>query len=196
MLASPCRTELVVQKSRFLALLEPVTTPEEARERLKGAKAEFFDASHVVHAFRTGLEGSETHGCSDDGEPSGTAGRPVLDVLKGAGGGQTLLLVVRWFGGTKLGTGGLVKAYGDAAKAVVALADWEELRHWVSASVTVDWSEHRALRQELESLGVVVEREDFSGGVSISARIPEDLLDHLQNWTKDLTRGRTRWVTP
>lgn len=194
-LASSCQIELTIQKSKFLGILERVSDPEEARARLKEAKAVYADASHVVHAFRTGVEGSETMGCSDDGEPSGTAGRPVLDVLKGAGGGGALLLVVRWFGGTKLGTGGLVKAYGDTAKAVVTAATWEELRLWVSARVTVEWAEHRVLKNELVAAGARIDAEVFAAGVSIEARIPAEVFDTLQTLTIDLTRGRTRWLS-
>lgn len=195
-LGAPVQTELTVQKSRFLGILEPVADPDEARSRLKEAKTRFADATHVVHAFRTGPDGSETLGCSDDGEPSGTAGRPVLDVLKGQGGGNALLLVVRWFGGTKLGTGGLVKAYGDTAKAVVAAAAWEELRAWVEASVTVDWSDHRPLKNDLAGLGAAVTREEFAAGVTVWARIPAEAFEALQARTVDLTRGRGRWVIP
>lgn len=194
-LASPCQCELVFQKSRFLGILEPVTTPEAARRLLKETKARFTDATHVVHAFRTGPEGSETMGCSDDGEPAGTAGRPVLEVLKGTG-GQAMLLAVRWFGGTKLGTGGLVKAYGDTAKAVAALAVWEELRHWVKARVTVEWSEHRGLMADLEAVGARIDAETFSGGVTIDAQVPAETFEALQRRTSDLTRGRTRWTIP
>lgn len=196
-LAGPAEVELFFQKSRFLGILEPVTDPEMARWHLKEAKARYAGATHVVHAFRTGADGSETQGCSDDGEPSGTAGRPVLDVLKGAaGGGQALLLVVRWFGGTKLGTGGLVKAYGDTAKAVVSAAPWEELRAWVEARVTVDWAEHRPLRNELTALGAQVVSEDFSEGVTVVAKIPAEAFEGLQTTTIDLTRGRSRWAIP
>jgi uncharacterized YigZ family protein len=186
--------ELVVQRSRFLGLLEPVADAEAARSALKEAKARYADATHVVHAFRTGADGSETLGCSDDGEPPGTAGRPVLEVLKGAGGGNCLVLVVRWYGGTPLGTGGLVRAYGDTAKAVIAAATWEELREWVRATVTVEWSEHRTLRNELTGLGVKVEAETFGNGVSLTASIPAEVFDRVQTLTRDLSRGRSQWV--
>lgn len=192
-LTRPAQIELVVQKSRFLGLLEAVADPEEARTRLKDAKVRFTDASHVVHAFRTGPEGSETLGCSDDGEPSGTAGRPVLDVLKGSGGGNCLLLVVRWFGGTKLGTGGLVKAYGDTAKAVIAAAEWEEQRDWVEAEVGVEWPEHRWLRTELAALGARIIAEDFGTSVGVVAQIPAETFSGLQDRTVDHTRGRAAW---
>lgn len=193
-LVAPAQAERVIQRSRFLGLLEPIVNPEDARLRIKEAKARYADASHVVHAFRTGAEGSETHGCSDDGEPSGTAGRPVLDVLKGAGGGQCLLLVVRWFGGTKLGTGGLVKAYGDTAKAVIEAASWEEVRQWVRARATVGWAEHRGLRNELAAVGARIEDEQFSAGVTVTARIPAEAYQTLRARTVDLTRGQADWV--
>ena len=192
-LAATVSVELVFQRSRFLGLLEPLADAEHARTRLKEAKVRYADATHVVHAFRTGREDSETLGCSDDGEPPGTAGRPVLEVLKGAG-GNCLLLVVRWFGGTKLGTGGLVRAYSDTAKAVVAAATWDELRVWIRAWVTVGWSEHRLLRNELADLGARVEAESFADGVTLEASIPAEAFDRAQAHTGDLTRGRTRWT--
>lgn len=194
-LSAAAQVELVIQRSRFVGLLEPVDHPERARALLKEAKARYSDASHVVHAFRTGPEGFETQGCSDDGEPSGTAGRPVLDVLRGGeGGGDALLLVVRWFGGIKLGTGGLVKAYGDTAKAVLAQAVWEERRSWVTARITVDWSEHRRLRGALVEAGGRVEIETFLEGVTVEASVPAETFEGLQALTTDLTRGRSHWA--
>lgn len=161
---------------------------------LKEAKTRFADADHVVHAFRTGTSGAETRGCSDDGEPPGTAGRPVLEVLVGQGGSDALLLVARWFGGTKLGTGGLVQAYGDCAKAVIAAASWEEFREWITATVSVTWAEHRRLRNELEAAGARIDREEFGVDVAVEARLPAEAFEILQTRTFDLTRGRARWV--
>lgn len=193
-LSAPHQVELVVQKSRFLGLLFPVDDPSTARSLLKDTKTRYLDASHVVHAFRTGDEGSETQGCSDDGEPPGTAGRPVLDVLKGGeGGGNALALVVRWFGGTKLGTGGLVKAYGDTAKALVTGASWEERRIWVVAKIRVDWSEHRPVRNAVVDSGGRIEAETFTEGVTLEAKVPAEGFEGLQAQTIDITRGRSRW---
>jgi uncharacterized YigZ family protein len=193
-LSSPALVELVFQRSKFVGILEVVINPEQARTRLREAKAKFADATHVVHAFRTGNDKAETYGCSDDGEPPGTAGRPVLEVLKGAGGGNSLLLVVRWFGGVKLGTGGLVKAYTRTAQAVVDLAAWEECRVWISARITVDWGIHRLLLHELTNLGARVDRETFASQVTMEVRVPEDCFDSLQIRTRNLTRGHTGWV--
>ncbi|MBO7092300.1 MAG: YigZ family protein, partial [Victivallales bacterium] len=118
--------ELTVKNSRFLAEAFIVGNAEAARERLREQKERFSDASHVVHAFIVGPEGN-VMGCSDDGEPSGTSGRPVLEVLKGSGVTNVILTVTRWFGGTKLGTGGLVKAYTESAQGVVAQMRTHEL---------------------------------------------------------------------
>ena len=111
-------TELVIKGSRFIAEVFPVETQQEARDKLKEQKTHYSDATHVCHCFITGLQ-AEVMGMSDDGEPSGTAGRPMLDVLKGRNLTNVLLTVTRYFGGTLLGTGGLVKAYGDSAKLVL-----------------------------------------------------------------------------
>lgn len=193
-LATVAQAELTVQKSKFLGILQPVTTPEGARELLKEAKGRYVDATHVVHAFRVGAPGSETLGCSDDGEPSGTAGRPVLDVLQGAGGGNALLLVVRWFGGTKLGTGGLVKAYGDTAKAVIAAGRWDEYRAYVRAHITLEWSDLRPVKKEMEAASGTLDSETFAEVARIVADIPQSEFDELQRKTVNLTRGRSRWT--
>ena len=110
--------ECVIKGSRFISEIFPVTTQNEARELLKAQKTKYFDATHVVHAFIIG-DTAGIMGMSDDGEPSGTAGRPVLDVLKGSGITNIMLTVTRYFGGTLLGTGGLMVAYREAAKAAL-----------------------------------------------------------------------------
>ena len=115
------RTEIEVLRSRFIATAAPVFSVDEARDFVNSVKDEFADASHNVPAFLVGYGPSVTAHCSDDGEPSGTAGRPALAVLQGSGLGDIAVVVTRYFGGTKLGTGGLVRAYGDAVKAVLAI---------------------------------------------------------------------------
>ncbi|MGP1563859.1 MAG: IMPACT family protein [Treponema sp.] len=115
-----CRT--TVKNSIFISELTPCSSQKEARTIVKSKRTEYPDASHTVHAFITGLN-AEVMGMSDDGEPSGTAGRPILDVLKGRKCTNLVLTVTRRFGGTLLGTGGLVKAYGSCAKSVIEKAD-------------------------------------------------------------------------
>ncbi|MFN2122854.1 MAG: IMPACT family protein, partial [Candidatus Promineifilaceae bacterium] len=117
--AQETREEIRVSNSRFIATAAPVFSVDEAKEFIKKIKAEFSDASHNVPAFLVGYGPSVTAHCSDDGEPSGTAGRPMLAVLQGSGLGDIAVVVTRYFGGTKLGTGGLVRAYGDAVKVIL-----------------------------------------------------------------------------
>ena len=117
--AQETRAEIKVKNSLFIATAAPVFSVDEAKEFIARIKAEFSDASHNVPAYSVGFGPSVIAHCSDDGEPSGTAGRPILAVLQGSGLGDLAIVVTRYFGGTKLGTGGLVRAYGDAAKAVL-----------------------------------------------------------------------------
>ena len=119
------KAETKVKNSRFVAEIHTVHTPEEAKALWKHKKETYDNGGHIVYAFTLGPQ-QNICGCSDDGEPSGTAGRPVLAVLKGSGLTNTLITIARYFGGTKLGTGGLVHAYSDAAKAVIELAETKD----------------------------------------------------------------------
>ncbi len=119
--ASRARVEIVLKKSRFIASAAPAFSVEDARTFISSIRAEFPDAAHHVTAFIIGHGESMIAHCSDAGEPCGTAGRPALAVLQGSGLGDVVVVVTRYFGGIKLGTGGLVRAYQDAVKAVLAV---------------------------------------------------------------------------
>ncbi len=118
--AGPVTVELRVSNSRFITHLAPVVDVVSARAFIASIRAKMPDANHHVYAYVIGHGGTTTLGMSDDGEPSGTAGRPALAVLKGSGLGDVVVVVTRYFGGTLLGTGGLVHAYGDSVKAVLS----------------------------------------------------------------------------
>lgn len=126
--------EIRVKGSRFLAEVLPADSEEIARETLAGRRREFHDATHHCSAWRLGPDG-DTVRFDDDGEPSGTAGAPILRQIEASGLTETLVVVTRWFGGTKLGTGGLIRAYGDAAKE--ALATVRVAKRTVRRSITV-----------------------------------------------------------
>ena len=117
--AEEIRRKLAISNSRFIATLAPVSSVDEAKTFVARIRKEFADASHNVPAYIIGGGNSITEYCSDDGEPSGTAGRPVLAVLRGSGLGDVAVVVTRYFGGTLLGKGGLVKAYTEATQLVV-----------------------------------------------------------------------------
>ena len=117
--AETIRTEVNIKKSRFISTVQMTDTVAAARERLADLRAEMPRANHHVYAFRVGFGNSITEGMSDDGEPSGTAGPPTLAVVRGSGIGDILLVTARYFGGTKLGTGGLVRAYTASAQMAI-----------------------------------------------------------------------------
>jgi uncharacterized YigZ family protein len=153
--AKETRVEIMVVNSRFIASAAPAFSVEQAKAFIARMKEEFADASHNVPAYLIGHGASVTAHCSDAGEPSGTAGRPALAVLQGSGLGDIVVVVTRYFGGTKLGTGGLVRAYTDATKAVLeALPRAEKIpTHTVMFSLPytflsrlVYWLLHSAVR--------------------------------------------------
>ena len=185
---------LQFQKSRFLALVFPVASPEGAREKLKELKHQYEDATHVVHAFITGKENSLTTGYSDDGEPPGTAGRPVFDVVRGQGATGIFVAVVRWFGGTKLGTGGLVKAYGDSAKAVLELGTWGEDLDWAEFTLNVEYTLYEPLRHALELRSGKILEETFGDQVTLRAQVLSTQRDEWTTWFQNASKGTGRII--
>ena len=162
--------ESTVKGSRFLAELFPVAAQADVREKLKAQKAKYADATHVVHAFVAGSH-AEVMGMSDDGEPGGTAGRPVLDVLKGRGVTNALLTVTRWFGGTLLGTGGLVRAYGDAARQVLDATQFEPLIEKSAFLFTCSYPAYQAVKHLCADWTLFDVRESFGEAVTVCGLI-------------------------
>lgn len=145
--------------------------------------------THLVHAFITG-PGANIMSCSDDGEPSGTAGRPVLEVLKGSGITNVMLTVARYFGGIKLGTGGLVKAYTESAQAVLALAETTELVPMINVSIACPYSSHEKIKLLLVAAGVTITDVQFGNGVTLSGRMREEAYEQAASACRDATRGQ------
>ncbi|AEE16320.1 IMPACT family protein [Treponema brennaborense] len=189
-LVSYACAELEIKNSRFLAEVFPVASQNAARETLKAQKLKYADATHVVHAFAVG-NAAETLGMSDDGEPAGTAGRPVLDVLKGRKCTNVLLTVTRWFGGTLLGTGGLVRAYGDSAKAVLAAAVFEPLAVKCRFSFAVPYDAYELVKRFLSSLHTDRVDEVFTTEVAFSGFVHASEAGSLRSYLTDLTNGKT-----
>lgn len=188
-LKSPAQAEFTVKKSRFLSEVTPVDSPAAARALWQERKRLYDNGGHIVYAFITG-SGGEQMGCSDDGEPSGTAGRPVLAVLKGAGVTNVVLTVARWFGGVKLGTGGLVHAYSEAAQRVLAEAVLTEFTTMRSVAFTVPYFLYEAVRQELGKVQFEPSREDFGEVVTVAGVLPEVRFPTLRAALRDLSNGR------
>lgn len=183
-------TETVIKNSRFISEAFIVANQADARERLRQQKIRYSDATHVCHAFITGPN-AETSGMSDDGEPSGTAGRPMLDVLKGSGITNILVTVTRYFGGTLLGTGGLVHAYSGAVKSVLEICRTEELVEKSSFSFSADYSSYEAVKRIFSDFHISSLKEDYSTQVYASGEIWKSEQEKFADQIKNLTKGKS-----
>ena len=183
------QTELVIKHSRFIAEVFPVENQAAARELLKEQKQKYFDSTHVVHAFVIG-KNAEILGMSDDGEPSGTAGRPVLDVLKGSGCTNIILTVTRYFGGTLLGTGGLVKAYSDSAKAVLDITKFEPLIEKSNFKFSLNYDMYEKVKYHFNHYHIDSLQEDFTEKITISGVIFADEFNNFKKEIEDLSNAR------
>ena len=184
------RREHVVVNSRFIATLAPVFSAEEARAFLARIKREFADASHNVPAYVIGGGNTITEYCSDDGEPSGTAGRPVLAVLRGSGLGDAVVVVTRYFGGTLLGTGGLVKAYTESTQLVVnAIGRGQRVTVYVSM-LAIPYNLLERIRLIVTRNSGEVLGEDFAGDITMTLQFPIAKFDMFQSELRDLSAGK------
>jgi len=189
---SEIRLEHVVVNSRFIATLVPVFSVEEARAFIARIKKEFADASHNVSAYVIGGGNTVTEYFSDDGEPSGTAGRPALSVLRGSGLGDVAVVVTRYFGGTLLGTGGLVKAYTESTQTVVnAVGRGQRVTVYVSM-LAIPYNLLQRIRLMVTRNNGEVLGEDFAGDITMTLQFPINSLDAFQNELRDLSAGKLK----
>jgi uncharacterized YigZ family protein len=186
------RREHVVVNSRFIATLAPVFSPEDARAFISRIKKEFADASHNVPAYIIGGGNTVTEFCSDDGEPSGTSGKPALAVLRGSGLGDVAVVVTRYFGGTLLGTGGLVRAYTESTQFVVNAVER-------GRRVTVHVSMLAIPYNLLERVRLMTTRhsgevvgEDFGGDITMTLQFPVESFDDFQKELQELSAGKLK----
>lgn len=171
------RSEIEITRSRFITILTPITSTEDAREAVAAARSEFPDARHHCSAWIHRVDGeADREHSSDDGEPSGTAGRPMLDVLRGAGLTDTCAVVVRYFGGTLLGTGGLVRAYSESVAGAIEQAQTFEIVSTPLWSVAVSPAHAGRLEALLRGAGHEVDAQ-WSNMVrlTITATDPDQL---------------------
>lgn len=189
--ASRHRAELLIDRSRFICTIAPVRSSEEAQAFIHDMNAEFADATHNCWAYVIGAPGSTDRiGMSDDGEPHGTAGRPMLTVLSHSGIGDIAAVVTRYYGGIKLGTGGLVKAYSGAVQHALADLPRGEHRLYVLLDVTVAYSHISALQQLWPVHEVDVLGERYETDVAFAVRVPLERVEALRQALLDVTRGQ------
>lgn len=188
--ANTARQEIIVQKSRFIASVSPAGTAEEARAFLNRVRQEFPDASHHVPAFIIGFGNSTMTHCSDAGEPSGTAGRPILSLLLGSGIGNICVVVTRYFGGIKLGTGGLVRAYSEATRAVLKILPKVQIIPVRQALISVEYSSYDRLKILLSQHQGSILDTSFSTDVVVSAQFRVEDMDRFITDLMDYTNGK------
>ena len=181
--------EIVEKKSRFIATCKPVTTEEEAVVFIESVKKQYWDARHNCSAFVIGSKGELTR-CSDDGEPSGTAGRPMLEILLGEGIRNIAVVVTRYFGGTLLGTGGLVRAYSDAVREGLKECKMACCRYGVLLQIVTDYSGGGKVRYLLEQSGYREIDMDYSEHVSFRIMLPVEDYSKIEAEIIEITKGK------
>lgn len=186
-LAAPARCEIEVRKSRFLAQASAVDDADAALAFLAAIRDH--DATHNCWAYRIGT----LYRFSDDGEPAGTAGRPILAAIDGQHCDRVMLVVTRWFGGIRLGTGGLLRAYGGTAAECLRRADRVPLIDCVRITIVCGFEHAGAVHQSIAQHAAtkLAERYD-SEGLQLDLQVPRDRLPALQTALRDTTRGQVR----
>jgi uncharacterized YigZ family protein len=188
--AAEGRVEMRVSNSLFIASAARADTVEEAKSFVRRVRQEHTKATHNVYAFVAGHGASVTEGCHDDGEPGGTAGRPVLAVLRGSGLGDTVVVVTRYFGGTKLGTGGLVRAYGDAARAVLEAIPRVQKVERREVVITFPYRHYEQVKRLIELFEGQAAGEEFSADVLLQVILVEDAAEPFLRVVSESTGGR------
>ena len=181
--------EIVEKKSRFIANIKSVETVEEAQVYIEEMKKKYWDARHNCSALSVGTEQVTTR-CSDDGEPSGTAGKPILEVISGSGIHNIVVVVTRYFGGTLLGTGGLVRAYTDATRAGIENSDIVEKIPGRRVDIAMDYTDLGKLQYMLAQNEVLTEDTEYTDKVIIHALFPESDKEKLKKKITEATSGR------
>ena len=184
-LAGPCQHVEEVKKSRFLAQAAPVDTPEAALAFVR--QVSDAAATHNCWAYRIGQD----YRFNDDGEPGGTAGRPILQAIEGQGIDRAVVVVTRWYGGIKLGAGGLARAYGGTAAECLRLAERLAIVAMARLALSCEFAELPLLKARLKECEAQIEEERFgAAGVELVLRLPESRVAEAQARIVDITRGR------
>ena len=183
--------ELVEKKSRFIATVRPVASEEEAAAFVEEMKKKYYDARHNCSAFVIGSRAEVTRS-SDDGEPGGTAGRPMLEVLLGSGVRNVAAVVTRYFGGTLLGTGGLVRAYSGVLKEALAKCGTARLRFGVRMQTRTDYNAAGKIQHILAGRQANIEDCVYAADVEMTVVVPAGEYDHLCREVREATGARAK----
>ncbi len=181
------QAELVEKRSRFIGHVWPVDSEEEARSYIEATKKKHYDARHNCWCYRLKEGGVERY--SDDGEPQGTAGQPMLNVFQREDVTNVCCVVTRYFGGVLRGASGLVRAYTQSAKDALDAAGISVVRRWVEVAVTCPYSYFERVRQEGEACGGVPGETDYAADVTLHLLLPEEQVDSFSARLTELTAG-------
>jgi uncharacterized YigZ family protein len=187
------RVDETIQRSRFITTAAHAPDAEAAQAFIQTIRDEFPDATHHCWAFVAGPPASTTHiGMSDDGEPHGTAGRPMLTSLLHGGVGEIVAVCTRYYGGVKLGTGGLARAYSGGVKLALETLPTDEKVARVWLVVTVGYADVDGMQRLIDELDIVVENEEYGAEVQYVLGVPSPDEEVLRTSVGDLTRGKGR----
>lgn len=192
--AATTRTELLVVNSRFIGSAAYTPTVSAARDFIAHVRTEIADATHHAYGYLVGFGGSQNAGMSDAGEPPGTAGRPILTVVRGSGLGDITVVVTRFFGGTLLGTGGLVHAYGDTAKAVLAITPRTERIETRTMLIAVGYADYATIRRILAAHHATLTSEEFAATITLTITLPAAEVGVCSAALNNATAGQVTYV--
>ena len=191
------RSEIEVQRSSFITSIEAVESPEAALAFVARLKQEFPDANHNCWAYLVGPPGSSDRiGLSDDGEPHGAAGKPMLTVLQHGNIGDIVVVVTRYFGGIKLGKGGMVKAYTQAVQSALEQLKTTEKIDWRELALSFDYSQLSSIERLLPDFEAEIRERLFSDQVELRVKLPSEQLAPLRARLTDLTAGKIAFQSP
>ncbi len=189
------RAELKVQGSKFIGHIYPAKSRTDAEQKISAVKEEFYDATHNCSAYRIGMGKDNLYYYDDDGEPAGTAGKPIYQALVGAELTYTLLVVTRYFGGTKLGTGGLARAYSETAKLTIEQAVIAEKVKTDILRLQTIYEDISQVMRLIESYRGHIVSQDYGEEVRLDVAVRLTLSDQFREELRDVTAGRIRFVS-
>ncbi len=187
-------TEFTEKRSRFITDVSPAFSVQEAQSFILSVKGKYPDASHHVPAFLIGHGSATIAHCTDAGEPSGTAGQPVLAILRGSGLGDIVVVITRYFGGTKLGTGGLVRAYSDSVR--IALDSLPRARKVATTSLlfVMPYAFYEMTQLIVKKHDGTIIDQDFGADVTLTARVGDNQVDSFKHHLMELTHGKIEFI--
>ena len=190
-IANEFRTEYIIEKSHFIATIAPVSTEEEAQAFIQRISKEFWDATHNCTAYAIGPR-QEQQRSSDNGEPSGTAGKPMLEVLKKTTITNVAVVVTRYFGGIKLGAGGLIRAYSHSVAKAVQEGPKLLIAPRQIVSLTIDYSYFGSVERQLQTLELPYQ-STFTDTISLEIYVEPNFVSDLETTITNLTGGNLLW---